>query len=200
MRSSYHHAVADGSSHLVERKDMRGVEGKTGKRRFSFSYILLIATIPVYLGSWAYSSYAKEWQAKRSAPNIDGILKIIKGLRQYRVINATFPENFIDVEVQVWRHTTRPDYGAGGRSLVLQNYYYFYSRIDSTRCTLWAIPVGPNTAEANSYFLILTPMGREKWKGPPMSLREASSVSAIPSYAQLALLGMVKQDPLPLKR
>jgi len=175
---------------------MRGVEGKTGKRRFSFSYILLILGIIVYLGSWAYSSYANEWRIKQTAPQIDGILKIIKGLRQYQSINATFPQTFNEVEAQVWKHTSRPDYGAGGRSIVLHNYYYFFTQIDATRCSLWAIPVGPNTAEANTYFLILTPNNREKWKGPPLTLKEASAVSGTPSYAQLALLGLIKQETL----
>jgi hypothetical protein len=173
---------------------MRGVEGKIGKRRFSFSYILLIMSIVVYLGSWAYSSYANEWRAKRSAPQIDGILKIIKGLREYQSIHALFPPTFNEVEAQVWKQATRPDFGALGRSIVLHNYYYFYTPIGPTRCTLWAIPVGPNTSEANTFFLILTPTDREKWKGPPLSLKEASAVSGNPSYAQLALLGMVKRE------
>src|SRR5262245_48115334 len=125
---------------------MRGVEGKTGKRRFSFSYTLLIASIFVYLASWAYSSYASEWRAKQNTPRIDSILKIIKGLRQYQNINANFPASFNEVEAQVWKHKPPPNYEMSGRSITLQHYYYFYTNITPTRCTLWAIPVGPNTA------------------------------------------------------
>lgn len=179
---------------------MRGVEGKTGKRGFSFSYALLIISVVTYLCVWGYSSYAAEWRAKAEAPQIDSVLTIIKGVRQYQRINATFPQTFTQVEVDVWKHTLRPDYGAGGRSLVKQHYYYFYTWISPTRCSLWAIPIGPHTEEANSYFLVLTPEDREKWKGPPLELKEASTIVGIPTYPQLAMLGMVKQDPLPQKK
>ena len=173
---------------------MRGVEGKTGKRRFGFSYVLLALAVVVYLGTWIYSSYAAEWKAKSQTPRIDPILKIIKDLRRYQRINATFPRDFNELEAAIWKHQNPPNYGADGRSLVLSNYYYLYTWVGPTRCTLWAIPIGPRTEEANSYFLILTPTDREKWKGPPLQLREAAAISGTPSYAQLGILGMVKQD------
>lgn len=173
---------------------MRGVEGKTGKRRFGFSYVLLLIAVVTYLGTWIYSSYAAEWKAKTQTPRIDPILKIIKDLRQYQRINATFPQNFQELETAIWKHSNPPDYGAGGRSLVLSNYYYFYTPVSPTRCTLWAIPIGLHSEEANSYFLVLTPTDREKWKGPPLQLKEAAIISGTPTYAQLGVLGMIKQD------
>lgn len=179
---------------------MRGVEGKTGKRRFGFSYVLLVIAIVTYLGVWGYSAYAAEWRAKSDVPQIDPILKIIKGLRQYQKIKATFPPSFNEAEADVWKHPNPPDYGLNGHSLVFRNYYYFYTFISPTRCTLWAIPIGLHTEEANSYFLVLTPDDREKWKGPALDLKEASSLSGTPTYAQLAMLGMIKQDPLPQKK
>src|SRR5260370_42296278 len=136
---------------------MRGVEGKPGKRRFAFSYLLLIIAIIIYLGVWAYSSYAAEWRARSEVPQIDAILKIIKGLRQYQEIKGTFPANFKDVEAVVWKHPTPPDFGAGGRSVVLRNYYYYYTFISPTRCTLLAIPVGQHDERTNAYFLVLSP-------------------------------------------
>jgi hypothetical protein len=179
---------------------MRGVEGKTGKHRFGFSYALLALAVVTYLGVWAYSSYAAEWKAKAEVPRIDPILKIIKGLRQYQKIKATFPPSLNEVEVAIWKHPKAPNYGAEGRSLVLSNYYYFYTWISPTQCTLWAIPLGPSTAEANSYFLVLTPDDREKWKGPALELKEAATISGTPTYTQLGIIGMIKQDPLPQKR
>src|SRR6185436_16440741 len=112
---------------------MRGVEGKTGKRRFGFSYALLASAVVAYLGTWAYSSYAAEWRAKAQIPRIDPILKIIKDLRQYQRVKATFPQDFTDVETAIWKHPKRPDYGACGRSLVVSNYYYFYTRSEERR-------------------------------------------------------------------
>ena len=178
---------------------MRGVEGKTGKRRFGFSYGLLLIAIVTYLGAWGYSSYAAEWRAKSEIPQIDSVLNIIKGLRQYQKIKATFPPTFNEVEATVWKHPNPPSYASDGRSLVIRNYYYLYTFISPNRSTLWAIPVGPRPEEANSYFLILTLDDREKWKGPALTLKEVAAISGTPTYSQLALLGMVKQDPLPVK-
>lgn len=179
---------------------MRGVEGKAGKYRFGFSYALLALAVVTYLGVWAYSSYAAEWKAKAEIPRIDPILKVIKDLRQYQKLKASFPQNFNEVEAGVWKHRSPPNFAADGRSLVLSNYYYFYTWVSPTRCTLWAIPVGTHTQEANSYFLVLTPDDREKWKGPALELKEAATISGTPTYAQLGIIGMVRQDPLPEKR
>ena len=179
---------------------MRGVESKAGKRRFGFSYGLLLIAIVAYLGTWGYSSYASEWKAKSEVPQIDPILKLIKGLRQYQKVNATFPASFNEVEASVWKHRNPPDYSAGGRAVVIRNYYYLYTFISPSRCTLWAVPVGPHTEEANSYFLLLTPDDREKWKGPAFDLKEAAAISGSPTYTQLALLGMIQQDPLKQKK
>src|ERR1041384_219879 len=179
---------------------MRGVEGKSGKRRFGFSYILLAVAVVTYLVVWAYSTFAADWKAKANVPQIDPVLKIIKGLRQYQKLTATFPQTFDQVEAQVWKHQQAPVYGAGGHSLTLQNYFYLYSLVSPTRCTLWAVPVGPHATEAPSYFLVLTPEDREKWKGPALDLKEASALTGTPTYTQLALLGMIKQDALPQKK
>lgn len=179
---------------------MRGVEGKTGKRRFGFSYGLLLIAIVTYLGAWGYSSYAAEWKAKSEIPQIDPILNVIKGLRRYQKIKATFPSTFNEVETTVWKHPNPPAYASSGRSVVIRNYYYLYTFVSPTRSTLWAIPVGPTPEEANSYFLILTPDDREKWKGPALNLKEVAAISGSPTYSQLALLGLVKQDPIPEKR
>jgi hypothetical protein len=179
---------------------MQGVQGKTRKRRFGISYLLLVVAVVTYLGIWGYSVLAADWKAKASIPKIDPLLTIIKGLRQYQKINATFPHTFEEVETHVWKHAVPPDFGANGHSLLLKNYYYLYTFISPTRCTLWAIPVGPRAGEASSYFLILTPTDREKYKGPPLDLKEASAISGTPTYAQLGMLGMIRQEPLPRKK
>ena len=176
------------------------IKGKTHKRRFGISYVLLVVAVVTHFGVWGYSALAADWKAKARLPQIDPVLTIIKGLRQYQKINATFPQTFDQVETQVWKHTRRPDFGANGHSLQLKNYYYFYTLISPTRCTLWAVPVGPRAGEGSTYFLILTPTEREKYKGPPLSLQEAGTITGTPTYAQLGLLGMIRQDPLPQKK
>lgn len=180
---------------------MRGVEGKEGKRRFGFSYVLLVLAILVYGGCWGYSVFAADWNAKSDISQIDPILKIIKGLRQYQKTTASFPQTFSQLEAQVWKHPNPPPYGSGGHSLVLKNYYYLYTHISPTRCSLWAIPVGPRAADASAYFLVLTPTARKKFKGPALDLKEASNITGEPTYTQLAVLGMIEQnDPPPKKR
>jgi hypothetical protein len=179
---------------------MRGVEGKTGKHRFGFSYVLLALAVLMYLGTWAYSTYAAEWRSKAETPRIDPVLKIIKGLRQYQKEKAKFPASFNELETTVWKHPKPPAYDAAGRTVTLQNYYYYYTFITPTRCTLWMIPVGLHPEDSNSYFLILTPDDRRKWKGPALNLTEAAAISGTPTYAQLAMLGMIEQDPLPQKK
>ena len=176
---------------------MRGVEGKEGKRRLGFSYTLLAVAVVAYLATWGYSVFAADRLAKADVPQIDPILKIIKGLRQYQQVNATFPQTFNQVEAAVWKHPSPPSYGADGRTLVIKNYYYFYTWISPTRCTLWAIPLGAHASESSSYFLILAPTDREKFKGPPLELKEASTLTGTPTYTQLAMLGLIKQESPP---
>ena len=106
---------------------MRSVEGKTGKWGFSFSYGLLIIAIVTYVIVCGYSSYAAEWRARADIPQIDPILKIIKGLTQYQKSKATFPLNFHEVEANVWKHSNPPEYDLAGRSVMLRNYYYLYA-------------------------------------------------------------------------
>jgi len=180
---------------------MRGVEGKEGKRRSGFSYVVLVLAIVTYLCAWGYSVFAAERKARIDVPQIDPILKIIKGLRQYQDVHASFPQTFDQVEAEVWKYPHPPLYGSRGHTLVIKNYYYFYTWISPIRCTLWAIPIGAHNSESNSYFLVLTPNDREKFKGPSLDLKEASSITGVPTYTQLALLGMVKQDdPAPQKK
>jgi hypothetical protein len=179
---------------------MDGVTGKTRRRRFGISYLLLVVALVTYLGVWGYSVFAADWKAKASIPRIDPVLTIIKGLRQFQKINASFPQTFYEVEAKVWKHSTPPEFGDNGHSLLLKNYYYLYTYISPTHCTLWAIPVGPRAGEASSYFLILTPTDREKYKGPPLDLKEASTINGTPTYTQLGILGMIKQEPLPQKK
>ena len=93
-----------------------------------------------------------------------------------------------------------PPYGAGGHTLVLKNYYYLYSFISPTRCTLWAIPVGARAKEAPSYFLVIAPTERKKFKGPALDLKQASTITGEPTYTQLAMLGMIQQNDPPPKR
>ena len=99
---------------------MQGVKGKTRKHKFGISYLLLIVAVVTYFGVWGYSVLAADWKAKASMPQIDPILTIIKGLRQYQKINATFPQTFDQVETHVWKHPVPPDFGANGHSLVLR--------------------------------------------------------------------------------
>ncbi len=180
---------------------MRGVEGKEGKRRFGISYVILVLAILVYLCTWGYTVFAAQWKVRSEEPQIAPIVKIIGGLRQYQQTSGSFPPTFTQVEEAVWKHPKPPPYGSAGHTLVLKNYYYLYSFVRPARCTLWAIPVGPRAKEASSYFLVIAPAERKKFKGPALDLKQASTISGEPTYTELAMLGMVQQDdPQPKKR
>jgi|SRR5215831_4542281 len=179
---------------------MRGVEGKEGKRRFGISYIVLGLGIVTYLCVWGYTVFASEWKERSEEPQIAPIVKIIRGLRQYQQNTASFPPTFNQVEAEVWKHPNPPPYGSGGHTLVLKNYYYLYSLISPTRCTLWALPVGTRAKEASSYFLVIAPKERKKFKGPALDVKQASTITGEPTYTQLAMLGMIQQNDPPLRR
>src|SRR5438132_12175750 len=95
------------------------------------------------------------------------------------------------------KNPKHPSYVTVWLTLVIKNYYYLYPWISPMRCTLWAIPLGAHASEASSYFLILTPADREKFKGPPLDLKEASTLTGAPTFTQLAMLGLLKQDSPP---
>ena len=62
---------------------MRGVEGKEGKRRFGFSYILLAVAIVTYLCTWGYSVLAADWRAKADVPQIENQAEFRASLRAF---------------------------------------------------------------------------------------------------------------------
>jgi hypothetical protein len=112
--------------------------GETTNVRLTYVVLgfCLLAVIASHLyGLWAA---AQEDKALLPRPAVD---QIIKALRSYHQQVGRFPENFSELEGRVWRHKRTPNFGEDGRSLSMANYYYIYYLVDSSACTLWAIPI-----------------------------------------------------------
>lgn len=74
-----------------------------------------------------------------------------------------------------------------------------YYAVDSSVCTLWAIPINRRREEGSTFFLALSPETVRRWKGAPLALDEIKRLPGIPEPAQLALLGLTEQQPIQLQ-
>ena len=177
---------------------MRGVEGKSGTRYFSASYILAIIGVVFYLGAWGYSAYSADFADRGAHPRLDAITTLIKGAQSYYTRTGSYPENFYKIEDLVWKHGAMPDYGERGVTLEYKNYYYLYTRAEDHVATLWAIPIGKYREEAPTYFVILrspkSDQPVEKWKGAALNMEEAAKISGAPTFNQLGVLGMTRME------
>ena len=154
----------------------------------------------VLVVTYATATIAAAWRAKEQMPRLAAD-SLIKSLRAYHQQTGSFPANFRELEVRVWKHKQTPDFGADGRSLTVANYYYIYYPVDTNTCTVWIVPVGPRREEGATHFLLLTPSGLRRWKGAPLRLDEVKNLpAAVPQYGEMALLGMTEQQPIDLSK
>ena len=170
---------------------MPSVDPKTG---FRFSYLILGCSIVSALGSYGYSLWITSQREKAMLPR-PAVDQIVKALRTYHRKVGKFPGSFVDLETRVWRSKKPPTFGENGRSLLMANYYYIYSPIDTGACTLWAIPINKRREEGSTFFLALTPEQARRWKGAPLAFDEIKRLPSFPGSAQLAMLGLTEQSP-----
>ena len=168
---------------------MPSIDGRT---HFRFSYIILGFSIVAVIGSYIYSVWTASQQEKALLPR-PAVDQIVKALRTYHHQVGRFPLNFSDLETRVWKHKHPPSFGEDGRSLTLANYYYIYYPVDSSACTLWAIPIDKRREEGSTFFLAISPETVRRWKGAPLALDEIKRLPALPNPAQLAVLGLTEQ-------
>ena len=171
---------------------MPSPEGKSG---FRLTYLILGFSIVAVVGSYLYSLWSASQREKALLPR-PAVDQIVKALRTYHHQAGKFPQSFVELEGRVWRHTRTPNFGDDGRSLSMANYYYLYYQVDSSVCTLWAIPINRRREEGSTFFLALSPETVRRWKGAPLALDEIKRLPSIPDPAQLALLGLTEQQPI----
>jgi hypothetical protein len=167
--------------------------------KFRFTFLMLAAAVVCVLCCYAYSLWLTSQEQNALLPRLAAD-QIIKALRSYHHQAGRFPENLVELEARVWKHSRPPEFGEDGRSVSVSNYYYIYYAVDATNCTLWAIPINKHREEGSTFFLALNTETIRRWKGAPLALAEIKQLPSVPTTGQLALLGLTEQPPLPTKR
>ena len=166
-------------------------EGAT-KQRIKITFVMLPVCILIVIICYVYGAWARAEKEKQLVPRL-GVDSMVKGLRQYQRQAGQFPGDLSELDKQIWKHKTAPDFGSTKRTLVHANYYYVYSKTDPLTCTIWAIPSGPKREEGPTLFLVVTPDVIRNWKGPALGKADIDRISSEPSADLLNMLGMTEQ-------
>ncbi len=168
-------------------------------RRLRMSFAMFGASLLALILVYVSNTLMESWRERRQTPRLAAD-SLVKALRAHHRQTGRFPSDFRELETRVWKHKNAPDFGAGGRSLSIANYYYIYHPVDAHTSTIWIIPTGPRRDEGATHFLLLTPNNLRRWKGAPLSLDEAKNLPLVPQYQQMSLLGMTEQQPIELNK
>lgn len=125
----------------------------------------------------------------------------IRDMVEYRRLKFGFPRNLNELNENVWKKQTRSGWKTHPQGFALKsNYAYYFHSISARKATLWAIPVGLERTEGNSYFMVFEDDQVRYWKGPALALDEAESSvkQAAPTFSRLSALGMAEQKPIPI--
>src|SRR6266545_2344473 len=171
----------------------------TAKGRMRVSFALLGAAVVAVMVSYVVDAVleARRWREQEPRLAVDSM---VKALRTHHKQTGRFPTDFRELEARVWKHKTRPDFGADGRSLSVANYYYLYCLVDGNTCTIWIIPTGPRRDEGSTHFLLFSPDSVRRWKGAPLSHDEIGKLRGVPQYGEMSVLGMTEQPQIKLAR
>lgn len=160
---------------------------------------VVIASISLLLlaGAYIYSLWAADRKYNSDLP-FDAAAAMMRDLLRYHEKRGSFPENLKQLEGAVWEKKSR-EFDSTGRTLKHRNYYYFYTRASNHRSTLWAIPIGELREEGSTWFLLVTPEGNRRWKGPAIPLKQVDEIGPAPSLNELGVLGLTEQPNVPAK-
>jgi hypothetical protein len=178
---------------------MKNPDRKSGKSHVRVSYPLLALAVVSMLCCYGYRVWATSRREQATRPRL-ATDALIKALRTYHSQVGSFPKSFQELQERVWRNQPQRNFGNEGRELALANYYYIYWQAGAHTCTVWAIPTGTHREEGATHFLVLTPDTLRRWKGAPLQMEDIERLRGAPAYAQLAVLGLVEQPQLDLKK
>lgn len=136
---------------------------------------------------WRIYSLFHDWQINVPQPQIE---KLVNDLRLYHARTKQFPASFTEINALIWRTQPAPNYGSEGRQARVKHYYYFYTRVNSQTCAIWALPTGPRRQDASSFFVVLTPDWLRSWLGKALDDDVIHQLPAIPKPDQLAALSL----------
>lgn len=159
--------------------------------RLKISLILAPLALMMLVGVYIYSLWSQERTRNAEMP-FEATGAMNRDLLKFYQKRGSFPEKLEHLEGVVWEKKERK-YVSHGRSLIHRNYFYLYSRVNSHRYTLWAIPIGEEHEEASTFFFVGTPSSNRAWKGPALPIPDIENLSPAPSSNNLTLLGLVEQ-------
>jgi hypothetical protein len=162
------------------------------KQRIKVTFVLLPVCILIVIITYVYGAWARAESEKQLLPRL-AVPSMIKDLRKYQRKTGQFPNDFSELNEQIWKYKTVPDFGSTKRTLAHANYYYVYAKTDPLTCTIWAIPSGPKREEGSTHFLVVTPDVITNWKGPALGKTDIDRISSAPTVDLLNMLGMTKQ-------
>jgi hypothetical protein len=162
------------------------------RQRFSklrITYLFVIITAVVGIGSFAYYVYRDYRDARLNLPQPQ-VERLIKDLRLYAAQTRRLPANFAEINERIWHTTPTPNYGSDNRRARTKNYYYYYTKANDETCAFWALPVGPQRHYAAAFFVVVAPGWLRAWKGKAMSDEQIAALPEVPAPEALAEIGM----------
>ena len=162
------------------------------KQNFKMTFVILGVSVLVLVISFAYGTWARTQRESQMAPRL-AAASLTKSLRQFQRQTGQFPDDLMQLEERIWKHSKLPDFGPTKRTLLVANYYYLYSKSAPMTCTVWAIPSGPKREEGSTHFLVITPEVIRHWKGPALSKNDIDNIAPAPTTNLLITLGMTEQ-------
>jgi hypothetical protein len=162
------------------------------KQKFKLTFVILGVSVLVLVISFAYGTWARTQRESEMVPRLAAD-SLTKSLWQFQRQTGQFPDDLMQLEERIWKHSKVPDFGPSKRTLVVRNYYYLYAKSDPMTCTVWAIPSGPKREEGSTHFLVITPDLIRHWKGPALSKSDIDSIAPAPTTNLLITLGMTEQ-------
>jgi hypothetical protein len=181
------------------------VNARPARGGFRFTYVTLVCSLALFVGSAAYSAWARHRERVADLP-VPALETVVVALRAYHLQTGRFPESFRQLDERVWKGERRSQISPDGKSLdsPASHYYYTLHAVSPSRAAgaraggtdkaaLWAVPTGPRASEAATHFWYVTPGRIERWMGPALTPENIGAVKMIPSEQQLALLAMTRQ-------
>ncbi len=162
------------------------------------SLVLIPLAILLVVGTYIYSLWTSERQRAADLP-VEAADVMMRDVLSFHKKRGGFPNDLKDLEGVVWEKKDDRSYSNDKRVLTHHNYYYLYTRLNHHRFSLWAIPMGKHREEAATWFLVVTPESRRRWKGGSLGPEDVKGISAEPSANQLSVLGLIEQ-PATLRR
>lgn len=166
--------------------------------RFKTSLALVPVVLVIVIGVYVYSLWAAERRRTADMP-VEAADRMMRDLLSFHKKRGGFPKDLKELEGVIWEKKESRSYSNDKRGLTHRNYYYLFTRLNPHCFTLWAIPMGRQREEAATQFLLVTTESCRRWKGPALSIEQASEIAPNPSVTELSLLGLIEQAKLNLR-